>query len=182
MNENHRFAEDYPIDDPVFERFLQRQFEEGMQLAQSTDLLSLQVPTFTPPHFVAEFRCKSLVRRGEGEIVEADRFVLGVWFPPDYLRRADPFEMLRLFTPGVWHPNVSPDLPLICIGRTAPGMRLVDILYQVFDILTYHKFNPREDNALNKPACKWARAHRDRFPIDPRPLKRRTLSLEVKAL
>jgi len=169
-------------DDPIFERFIRRQFEEGMELAQSSDLLSLHVPPFTPPHFVAEFRCKSLVRDSDGEIAQADHFQLGVWFPPDYLRRADPFEMLRLLTPRVWHPNVSPDLPLICIGKLNPGGRLVDILYQVFDILTYQKYNPREDNALNKPACAWARAHQDRFPIDKRPLKRRALNLEVKAL
>jgi ubiquitin-protein ligase len=89
--------------------------------------------------------------------------------------------MVRLYTPRVWHPNVSGDLPLICIGRLAPGTTLVDILYQIYDILTYQKYNPREDDALNKPACAWARANQHRFPIDPRPLKRRTLSLEVQS-
>ena len=178
MNEARTFSHD----DPIYERFLRRQFEEGMELANSSDLLSLLVPPLAPPHFVAELRCRSLVRCSDGEIVEADHFQVGVWFPPDYLRRANPFEMLRLFTPGVWHPNVSPDQPLICIGRMTPAMRLVDILYQVFDILTYQKYNPRENDALNKPACAWARAHQDRFPIDRRPLKRRALNLEVKAL
>jgi ubiquitin-protein ligase len=182
MNEAHEFGKADGIDDPVYERFLQSQLEEGMELARSSDLLTLHVPAFAPPHFVAEFRCRSLVRGNDGEIVEAEHFQVGVWFPADYLRRADPFEMLRLFTPGVWHPNVSADLPLICIGRMTPGMRLVDILYQVFEILTYHKFNPREDNALNKPACSWARANQERFPIDRRPLKRRAMNLEVKAL
>lgn len=169
-------------DDPIYDRFLQRQFEEGMDLARSSDLLALHVPSFTPPHFVAEFRCRGLVRGSNGRIVEADRFEIGVWFPPDYLRRADPFEMLRIFTPGAWHPNISSDRPFICIGRIAPGMRLVEILYQVHDILTYAKFNPRENDALNKPACAWAREHQDLFPVDRRPLKRSVLHLEVKPL
>lgn len=176
MNETRRFSQD----DPVYERFLRRQLEEGMELARSSDLLRLHVPAFMPPHFVAEFRCKSLIRGNDGEIAEADRFQLGVWLPPDFLRRADTFEILRIFAPGVWHPNVSPNQPLICIGRIAPAMRLVDILYQVWDILTYQKWNSREDDALNKPACAWARNNQHRFPVDPRALKRRPLALEVK--
>jgi ubiquitin-protein ligase len=135
-----------------------------------------------PPHFVAEFLCSGLIREGEGEIRQANNFHVGIWFPPDYLRRADPFEMLRLFTPGVWHPNVSRELPLICIGRLTPGSTLVDILYQLFDILTFQKYNPRENDSLNKAACAWARENAPKFPIDRRPLKRRSLNLEVQPL
>jgi ubiquitin-protein ligase len=87
--------------------------------------------------------------------------------------------MLRLFTPHVWHPNVSRELPLICIGRLTSGTSLVEILHQLFDILTYQKYNPREDDSLNKAACAWARNNRQRFPIDARPLKRRSVELEV---
>jgi hypothetical protein len=80
----------------------------------------------------------------------------------------------------VWHPNVSRELPLICIGRLTPGAALADILYQLFDVLTWQKYNPREDDSLNKAACAWARANQHRFPVDRRPLKRRPLSLEVR--
>ena len=38
----------------------------------------------------------------------------------------------------------------------------------------------REDDALNKEACQWARGHLDRFPVDRRPLKRRQLNLHVE--
>ena len=75
--------------------------------------------------------------------------------------------MLRLFTPGVWHPNVSRELPLICIGRLTPGTTLVDILYQLFDILTFQKYNPRENDSLNKTACAWARENA--APLSHRP-------------
>jgi hypothetical protein len=167
--------------DLIYERFLERQFEEGIALAQSSDLLDLCLIPAAPPHVVAEFHCRGLVREAEGEIQNAEEFRVGIWFPPDYLRRADPFQILRLFTPHVWHPNVSRDLPLVCIGRLTPGTALVDILYQLFDVLSYQKYNPREDDALNKAACAWARAHQDWFPIDRRPLKRRPLSLKVKA-
>jgi hypothetical protein len=165
--------------DPVYRRFVERQLEEGVELANSSDLLKLHFPAMIPPHVVAEFRCRGLVREPGGEIREADRFDVGIWFPPDYLRRGDPFQMLRLFTPHVWHPNVSPDAPFICIGRLAAGTALIDILYQIWDILSWSKFNPRENDALNKAACAWARAHQNLFPIDRRPLKRRSLGLEV---
>ncbi len=167
--------------DPIYQRFMERQLAEGMALAQESDLLQLHIPPMSPPHFVAEYHCKGLVRGEDGEIREADRFEVGIWFPPDYLRRADPFEMIRMFTPNTWHPNISRELPLLCIGRLTPGTPLVDILYQVFDILTFQKYNPREDDALNKIACAWARANHQRFPVDRRPLKRRPmLNLEVK--
>jgi ubiquitin-protein ligase len=169
-------------DDPIYKRFMQRQLEEGMELARSSDLLRLHVPLMAPPHFVAEFLCNGLVREGNGDIKEASEFQVGIWFPPDYLRRADPFEMLRLFTPGVWHPNVSREQPLICIGRLTPGTTLVDILYQLFDILTFQKHNPRENDSLNRTACAWARENQHRFPIDRRPLKRRSLNLEVQSV
>jgi ubiquitin-protein ligase len=167
--------------DRIYEHFMERQLAEGMALAEQSDLLSLHLPPLSPPHFVAEYHCKGLVRGENGIVTEAEQFEVGIWFPPDYLRRADPFEMLRMFTPNTWHPNISRELPLICIGRLTPGTPLVDILYQVFDILTYQKFNPRENDSLNKVACAWARENQSRFPTDRRPLKRRRLNLEVKS-
>jgi ubiquitin-protein ligase len=168
------------VPDPVFEKFLQCQHEEGMALARASDLLELHAHPFPPPNFVATFHCKGLVRTPDGQVAEGDCFQAGIWFPPDYLRRVDPFETLRWFGPqNIWHPNISDTLPLICVGRLTPGMPLVDILYQMFEIITYAKYTPREDDSLNKACCAWARQNQHRFPIDRRPLKRRTLGLEV---
>lgn len=166
--------------DFIYRRFMERQLAEGLALAEESDLVRLHFPATSPPNVVAEYHCKGLVRGEDGVIKEADQFEVGIWFPPDYLRRADPFEMLRMFTPNAWHPNISRELPLICIGRLAPGTSLVDILYQIFDVLTYQKYNPRENDSLNKVACAWARENRHRFPIDRRPLKRRKLNLEAR--
>jgi ubiquitin-protein ligase len=168
------------VDDPIYESFMRRQYVEGMALASSSDLLRLHIPPTSPPHFVAEFHCDGLVRVGDGEIRRASEFHVGIWFPPDYLRRADGFEMLRMFTPNVWHPNVSRIHPLICIGKLAPGTPFVDIIYQIFEILTFVKLNTKD--SLNKDACSWAREHSNEFPIDRRPLKRRALNLEVTPL
>jgi len=167
--------------DPVHEGFVRCQYEEGMTLAASSDLLELAAYPFPAPSFVATFNCRGLVRLPNGTIEEANYFQAGIWFPPDYLRRVDPFEILRWFgPPNIWHPNISDTMPLICVGRLTPGMPLVDILYQIFEIITYNKYTPREDDCLNKACCSWARQNQHRFPVDPRPLKRRPLDLEVR--
>jgi len=167
--------------DPIYRSFMERQLEEGTALAQSSEILRLHVPPLAPPHFIAEFNCKGLVSDSAGEIREGNHFQVGIWFPPDYLRRVNPLQIVRLFTSGIWHPNVSQELPLICLGRLTPGTPLVSILYQVYEILSYQRYNPRENDSLNKLACAWARENQHRFPVDRRPLKRRLLNLEVRS-
>lgn len=169
--------------DPVFEAFLARQFEEGMALAAASDLLTLVPFGDVPPdRYVAEFRCRGLVRGEDTDVIETDRFAVGIWFPVGYLRWAEPWQVLTWIGPRhVFHPNISDQSPFICVGRLAPGTPLVDLLYQCFEIITYKKVTMREDDALNPVACAWAREHQQRFPIDARPLKRRSLHLTVSA-
>jgi hypothetical protein len=103
------------------------------------------------------------------------------WFPSDYLRTADPFRVVTWLGPRhVWHPNIAADAPAICVGRLVPGTSLVDLIYQVFEIITWNKVTMREDDALNRAACQWARSHRERLRIDRRPLKRRALDLRIE--
>lgn len=170
------------MQDKIFEAFLARQYEEGTALAESSDLLELYPMAGDPPNrYVARFRCKGLMRDPGREIVESDYFEVGIWFPSDYLRRAEPFQVLTWLGPwDVFHPNISDKAPLICIGKLAPNTSLVDILYQCFEIITYNKVTMREDDALNADACVWARENQHRFPIDRRPLKRRALDLRVE--
>jgi hypothetical protein len=161
--------------DQVFSGFTERQFEEGMALAAASDILEL-IPADGAgrQRYLADFRCKGLLRTAAGEIVEADRFLLGIWFPDQYLRVANMYEVLTLLgPPGAYHPNISGVAPIICPGYLVPGTPLVDILFQCFEIITYQRVTMDERNALHPEACAWARRNQHRFPIDPRPLKRR---------
>jgi hypothetical protein len=169
------------MQDKIFEAFLKRQYDEGMALARSSDLLELIPMGGDPPdRYIAQFRCKGLVS-ADDEVSERDYFEVGIWFPSDYLRRADPFQVLTWLGPwNVFHPNISNGMPFICVGKLAPNTALVDILYQCFEIITYNKVTMREDDALNAQACVWARQNQGRFPIDRRPLKRRALDLHVE--
>src|SRR5271157_3666824 len=170
------------IPDPILRGFLERQAEEGQALAQASDILTLDcLPT--GQHLIGHYACRGLVRENDGTVREADEFHVGLYFGADYLRTVNPFETVTLFgPPNTYHPNISFGAPFICVGHIAPGMRLVDLLYQIYEILSYQRLTPVEENALNKEACRWARANQDRFPIDRRPLKRRALKLEVQRL
>lgn len=160
--------------DRIFDAFCRKQYELGMALAADSDLLTLSAIEGNPTQrYVAEYRCTGLVRTATGEIVPADRFVVGIWFRDDYLRRAEPFEVLTWLGPrNVWHPNVSNQAPFVCPGRLVAGTPLVDILYQLFEIITFNKVTANEHDALNREACGWTRANLHRFPVDRRSLKR----------
>lgn len=166
--------------DSVLFGFLSRQLDESRALNAASDLVRVTPCDGPPPqHYLVEFRCKGLVSRGDGEVVEHEHFVIGISVPSDYLRRAYPAEVLTVLSPlNVFHPNVRG--PAICVGRLKPGTPLVDLIYQCFEILTYAKVTMREDDALNRAACAWARGHVDRFPIDRRSLKRRAIAMDVE--
>jgi len=162
--------------DAIYEAFLQEQWRAGRELADHSDLLDLDV--IDHDRCVARFFCKGLVRQPDGQIVEATDFVVGIWFPSDYLRTVSPHEIVTWFRPtNVWHPNLLP--PACCLGPIAPGTELVDLLYQCYEIITYGNWAPHD--ALNREAAQWARnQHRYPFPLDRRPLRRRVLDLQVK--
>jgi hypothetical protein len=168
------------MNDPVLKGFLGRQLAAGLELASQSDLLDLlpvaRGNNMAPRQYVARFHCKGLVHGSDGDVTEAAEFHVGISFPPDYLRRAEPVQVLTwLNPPEVFHPNIRP--PVICVGRIAPGTELVDLVYQCFEIITYH--NWASHDALNPDAAQWARNHQNRFPVDRRPLKRRRLTLQL---
>jgi hypothetical protein len=163
--------------DRIYAGFLRRQSEEGADLARASDLVDI-LPVAAQA-FAVDLRCKGLVRRGNGDIATADRFRIGIWFPSDYLRRANPIEVVTwLSPPDVFHPNIK--APLICIGRVLPGTPLVDIVLRVFRIVAYQAVAMHD--ALNQEASSWARQNQHRFPVDERPMKRKALGLGIEAL
>ena len=164
-------------DDPIYESFLDRQLSEGLALSRASDLFELvPIDGDHPTKYLARFRCHGLTRRGSTVDV-ADHFDVGIRFPPDYLRRVEPTEVLTWLGPReVFHPNIAAVLPFICVGPIPPGTSLVDLVYQVYEVISYQKVTMREDDALNAEACAWARRNRERFPVDRRPLRRRTLA------
>jgi hypothetical protein len=170
--------------DKVLEGFLKKQFEEGMALADASDLLDLMpLDPPVPQRYIATFSCTGLVRQRTGAVTEANHFEVGIWMPDDFLCVADPFRVLTWFRPRhIWHPNISNRDPFICVGRMLPGTGLVDLLTKIHEIITYNKVTMREDDALNKECCAWARRNIGRFPVDRRSLRRRALDISVETI
>ena len=177
--------------DKVLEGFLNEQYEKGTDLAGQSDLFDL-VPLGGPPaqRYLAHFAVTGmLIANGESEPEAAMRSetgcTVGIWMPDDYLRRCNPFEILTWLGPSDWyHPNIKPGPGpgLICIGPIAPGTSIVELIYRTFEVITYRNVTPVEHNALNRPACAWARRNQHLFPTDPRPLKRRALAIQSRDL
>jgi hypothetical protein len=166
--------------DRIYTSFLEAQYRDGMALAAASDLLDLvAIGQGLPNRYVATLRCNGLAKGPGGDVIVEDHHEISIRFPSDYLRRVNPVEVLHWLSPHTFHPNVK--CPVICVGRLSPGTQLVDLLYQVFDLVTWKKLTAREDDALNPEACVWARNHPDRFPVDGRPLKRRRARSETPA-
>jgi hypothetical protein len=166
------------MSDPVYEAFLRRQTQDALALAADSDVLDLTVLEGTPPNrFIAEFRCRGMVRIGN-VVREADRFLVGIRIPLDYLAVFDPMQVLTILAPaGVYHPNIGG--PWVCPGHLQPGIPLVSLLHIVYEIITFHRVTMNEREALTPDACAWARANRGAFPTDRRPLRRRRLRSPV---
>jgi hypothetical protein len=155
--------------DPILKLFLETQARAASQLSAESDLVD--VTALDLQHYVATFRCLGLVRDASGAVREHDRFKIGIYLPESY-QHLPPFpEILTWLEPReVWHPNIRP--PFLCIGPIARGTPLVELLHRSYEVITFENVTMGEDNALNVPACAWARRNRERFPVDSRPIKR----------
>jgi hypothetical protein len=120
------------VADPILGSFLERMQGDALELAEASDIVDVRPIDGPPPtRYLVDLLCRGLVREASGEIREADRFTVGLFFPPDYLRRVDPARIVTILAPlNIWHPNVLG--PLICLGRIEPGTGIVDLLYQVY--------------------------------------------------
>jgi hypothetical protein len=153
--------------DPIFHAFLERQFDEGLALARTSDVVTIS--PWGPQHYVLRFRCRGLVTE-DGMPRVHDEFRVGIFFPPDHVRVAQPASrVVQWLSPAtVFHPNISP--PLVCLGAIAPGEGLVDLAFRLYELITFHRASPHD--ALNVAAAQWARRHRAALPLDRRPLRR----------
>jgi hypothetical protein len=162
----------------VFMSFLEQQYQDGMALAAASDRFELEpLPARDgpPAQYLVHFRCPGLVVFPPEHVEPHHEFTVAVSFRERHLHAADPavVEMRHPF--NIWHPNILG--PWICCGRLEKGTGLVDLIYQVYEMLIYQNFTPH--HCLNPDAAQWARNHIGELPLDRSPLKRRRLELKV---
>ena len=169
-----------PAFDPVAADFLGNVRDEFIDRCRGTRLLDYaclgrQVPWL----WRLTFHTRGLIRE-DGVIKETAPHVVALRFLPDYLRRADRFEMLALLEPrSAFHPNLAP--PGICV-QVYPGEPLVEICESLHALFSWRLRQLAETDALNKDACAWGRAHLDQLPIDQRPLFGRSFKIYLEAV
>lgn len=171
------------MSDRIRHSFLVRQHEDALQLNADSDIVTATPVEGDPPdRYVIDYRCRGLVRGVDGSVRPHDRFVVALHFSDEHLRSIpNPFQALSVLHPvGAFHPNIAAQAPFICPGRLPPGMGIVEITYQLWELWTWRSFNLVD--GLNKEACRYARAHQADFPLDPRPIKRRAATFTVEPL
>ena len=163
------------MNDPIYAGFLARQHEALADLSRRSSVFDFQPirPAGTGPAnvFLITLTCRHAIWRGDTAEVVAGPCEVGIQLPGDYLRRGypDASRILSLISPAACHhPNIR--WPYICSGPIAPGTSVTELVLRVYEILTYNRHTPREDDCLNAAACQWARAHVDEFPLERRPL------------
>lgn len=156
--------------DPILQGFLEAQFKSARQLAEQSDIVEIMpLPPFPPERYLLRFKCACLRGTDAADLKSADQVLVGIAFPPDYLRSINGGEVVTLLDPpDLFHPNVKS--PFICVGDLSPGTSLIDLAHQVYEIVTFQKRNTV--HGLNPLAIEWTRSHQDRLPLDARPLRR----------
>jgi hypothetical protein len=165
--------------DRIFADFLDQQPAPAMALADSSDLLEIE-PLGDKPYrrYLVKLDARGLIAKPDGQVVEATGCEVGVYFHDDYLHVVDMHRLLTYLGPHpmVWHPNWLG--PFLCV-HVRPGTPLTSLVYTVFEMFTWNTYYTG-DNGLNPSASQWARQQdRSRFPIDRRPLKRRSVEGSV---
>lgn len=170
---------------PKIASWLNRDMTQNSTSSSTADSTNADKEEARPPsRFLVNFRCNGFVLPPGAlrpQFVKDGVFRIGVYFPSDYLRQANFMKVLTLLMPfNFFHPNAR--RPHLCVGRMAPGAGLVDIVYQLYEMISMARATIREDDSLNPAACQWFRTHWDGKPVDTRPLRRRELDLHVEKL
>jgi hypothetical protein len=170
-----------PVFDDVTTDFLHNSRDEFVGRCRRGGLVEYADLGFRAPWlWRLTFHTRGLVRDPGGEVTPVDRHVVAVRFLPDYLSRANQFQMMALVEPrNAFHPNLAP--PAICL-QVLPGQTLLEIAEGLHKLLSWRLRQLAENDALNRDACAWGRAHLDEVPVDSRPLFGRTLELTLEPL
>ncbi len=166
------------MSDKVFEYFLRAQWEEGTALANRSTILDLRPLHGNPPYsYLAGFSAPTLVRLQSGAVARQEGFLVGVYFAPEHLRAVKPSQCLAFLSPAnVWHPNIKP--PYCCLGKIAPGTGLLELLLRIYEVALFMRYTPREDDALNRDACKYVRQRAPFRALSTVPLKNKAMEGE----
>ena len=148
--------------DGVFRLFLENTYTEAMEFAARSDVLRIAPVGGSPPFsYACNFRVQYLQRLPSGTVeIHPGPVHCLIHFPNDYLRSTDPKFYMRVasvLTSDFVHPNVAGGI--VCLGGGfAAGTPISELLWLLFQIVSYRNCTLDERNALNAEACRLLRA------------------------
>src|SRR5262245_2901480 len=170
-----------PVFDEVMTEFLHNSRDEFLERCQRGGLIEYgNIGMRVPWLWRLTFLSRGLMRDETGDIHGVERHVVAVRFLPDYLRQVNQFQSIALLEPETaFHPNLAP--PAICL-HLYPGMPLVEIAEALHALFSWRLRQLAENDALNRDACAWGRAHLDELPLDNRPLLGRAMNIQLEEI
>jgi ubiquitin-protein ligase len=151
-----------------------------LRLKSESSVLDFQSAGDPPDHYLLTFRGRGLYRPdGTHRIAIATEHKVSITLGASYPRL---MPELAWRSP-IFHPNISGS-GVVCLGGYGtywvPSLNLDELCEMLWDMIRYANFDV--DSPYNRDAANWARLQTDfQFPIDPRPMRDRVATGQVKA-
>jgi ubiquitin-protein ligase len=135
-----------------------------------------------PQRYIVNFRSIKGLRLVQHEDKKELEFLsdhkFEIYLHSDYPRLKPQCNMIS----EIFHPNFRMASPNdICTGDYwASGETLVDIIYQVGEMIMYQSYNVT--SPLNGIAAKWAKENKDLFPLDKTGLRQGEIDIDLQDL
>jgi ubiquitin-protein ligase len=160
---------------------LQQEHEWLNELAAKSDLIEVEPVEGDPPtKYRVTFKCKGIMLHpiSEKPTLTANH-IMEIYLPagiPGYPNEA-PYVMC--LTPH-FHPNISPENNIVCIGIERDWESSLDIAWLVTHLaamITYRVYG--FEKPYNQDAVKWTKANKAKLPLDKRPLFKEELTIAI---
>ena len=120
-----------------------------------------------------QFTCRGVEKLGPGgKPVFREKHEVSIYLHAEYPLKQP---QLKWLTP-IFHPNIHSS-GAVCIGAWWPAKTLDELLLTLGEMVQYKNLGPKDP--MNSRAAAWALRNKRMFPIDPRPLKGRSLEDEI---
>lgn len=160
---------------------LAQEYEWLKELASKSDLIEVEPTEDDPPtKYRVTLKCKGMMLHpASGKPCLTADHIMEIYLPagiPGYPNEA-PYVLC--LTPH-FHPNISPENNMVCIGIERDWESSLDIAWLVThlaDMITYRVYG--FEKPYNQKAVKWAKANKAKLPLDTRPLFKEDVAVAI---
>lgn len=160
---------------------LAQEYEWLKELATKSDLIEVEPTEGDPPtKYLVTLKCKGMMLHPtSGKPCLTANHIMEIYLPagiPGYPNEA-PYVLC--LTPH-FHPNISPENNMVCIGIERDWESSLDIAWLVThlaDMITYRVYG--FEKPYNQKAVKWAKANKAKLPLDTRLLFKEDIAVAI---